>query len=215
MAVNLPLIRRSWPYRDFGNWEFEMQRPKPLVTPFPELRYGNSCMRSTTLVDLDLTVTIPLELKGVERHSVLIARRGFVYQDFVTCEDEGSCPLVSRMPKCRNLFTLNRLIHRAHRGFVYRDFATCEDEGSFPLVSRMPKCRPVFTLSLPDGHLRPLATINSCDLFGMINGCDQILLSPFQEFGRVFTPVSLVPIPDGCGSLTCILWMDDPMLSGL
>jgi hypothetical protein len=104
-------------------------------------------MRSTTLVDLDLTVTIPPELKGVERHSVLIARRGFVYRDFTTCEDEGSCPLVSRMPKRRNLFTLNRLIHRAHRGFVYWDFATCEDEGSCPLVSRMPKRRNLFTLN--------------------------------------------------------------------
>jgi hypothetical protein len=104
-------------------------------------------MRSTTLVDLDLTVTIPPELKVVERHLVLIARRGFVYRDFVTCEDKGSCSLVSRMPKRRNLFTLNRLIHRVHRGFVYRDFATCEDEGSCPLVSRMPKCRKLFTLN--------------------------------------------------------------------
>jgi hypothetical protein len=138
-AANLPLIRWSWPYWDLGNREFEMQRPKPLVTPFPEFRYGNSCMRSMTLVDLDLMVTIPPELKGVERHSVLIMRRGFVYRDFTTCEDEGSCPLVSRMPKRRNLFTLNRLIHRAHQGFVYRDFVTCEDEGSCPLVSRMPK----------------------------------------------------------------------------
>jgi hypothetical protein len=103
-------------------------------------------MRSTTLVDLDLTVTIPPELKGVERHSVLITCRGFIYWDFMTCEDEGSFPLVSRMQKHQNLFTLNRLIHRAHRGFVYRDFMTCEDEGSCPLVSRMPKCRNLFTL---------------------------------------------------------------------
>jgi hypothetical protein len=100
-AANLPLIRRSWLYQDFGNREFEMQRPKPLVTPFPELRYASSCMRSTTLIDLDLTVTIPLELKGVEGHSVLITHRCFVYRDFATCEDEGSCPLVSRMPKRR------------------------------------------------------------------------------------------------------------------
>jgi hypothetical protein len=56
-------------------------------------------MRSMTLVDMDLTLTIPSEIKGVERHLVLIVCRGFVYQDFVTCEDEGSCPLVSWMPK--------------------------------------------------------------------------------------------------------------------
>jgi hypothetical protein len=36
------------------------------------------------------------------------ARRGFGYRDFTTCENEGSCPLVSRVPKRRNLFTLNR-----------------------------------------------------------------------------------------------------------
>jgi hypothetical protein len=64
-------------------------------------------MISTTLVDLDLTVITPPELKGVERHLVLIVRQCFVYQDFVTCEDEGSFPLVSRMPKRQNLFTLN------------------------------------------------------------------------------------------------------------
>jgi hypothetical protein len=123
-----------------------MQRPKPMFTPFPELRYVSSCMRSTTLVDLDLTVTIPPELKGVERHSVLIAHQGFVYQDFVTCEDKGSCPLVSKMSKHQNLFTLNWLKHIARRGFVYRDFVTCEDEGFCPLVSRMSKRRNLFTL---------------------------------------------------------------------
>jgi hypothetical protein len=104
------------------------------------------------------------------------ARRGFVYRDFVTCENEGSCPLVSRVPKRRNLFTLNRFgvsytgISRLAKrgvlpfgfpgaetpkpihakpiwGFVYRDFATGEDEGSFPLVSRVPKRRNLFTLN--------------------------------------------------------------------
>ena len=49
-----------------------MQRPKPLVTPFPGLRYGNSCMRSTIVIDMDLTITIAPELKGVEGHLVLI-----------------------------------------------------------------------------------------------------------------------------------------------
>jgi hypothetical protein len=114
MAVKLPLIQRSWPYQDFGNREFEMKQPKALVTPFPNLRYGNSCMRSAILIDLDMTVTMPPELKSVERLSILIARWGFVYWDFMTCEDEGSFPLVSQMPKHRNLFTLKRLIHRAH-----------------------------------------------------------------------------------------------------
>jgi hypothetical protein len=47
-------------------------RLKPLVAPFPDPRYVNSHMRSTVPVDLDLTVTIPPELKVVERHSVLI-----------------------------------------------------------------------------------------------------------------------------------------------
>jgi hypothetical protein len=36
------------------------------------------------------------------------AHRGFAYRDFTTGEDEGSCPWVSRVPKRRNLFTLNR-----------------------------------------------------------------------------------------------------------
>jgi hypothetical protein len=43
-----------------------MLDPKPLVTPFPEFRYTNSHTRSTVLVDLDLTITILLELKGIE-----------------------------------------------------------------------------------------------------------------------------------------------------
>jgi hypothetical protein len=97
------------------------------------------------------------------------AHRGFAYRDFATGEDEGSCPWVSRVPKCRNLFTLNRFgvcvpgfrdwrrrgvlplgfpgaetpkpIHaKPIRGFAYRDFATSEDEGSCPWVSRVPKC---------------------------------------------------------------------------
>jgi hypothetical protein len=104
-------------------------------------------MRSTTLVDLDLTVTIPPELKGVEIHSVLITRQCFVYRDFVTCKDKGFFPLISLMPKCQHLFTLNQLIHRGHRGFVYRDFVTYQDEGSCPLVSQMPKCQNLFTLN--------------------------------------------------------------------
>jgi hypothetical protein len=33
-----PSIQWSWLYWDFGNQEFEMKRPKPLVTPFPKLR---------------------------------------------------------------------------------------------------------------------------------------------------------------------------------
>jgi hypothetical protein len=121
-------------------------------------------MISTTLVDLDLTVSIPPKLKGVERHSVLIARRGFIYRDFATCEDEGSCPLVSRMPKHQNLFTLNQLIHRVHQGFVYQDFVTCEDEGSCPLVSRVPKRRPTTTCPVPmDGseYFRTFRTSSS------------------------------------------------------
>jgi hypothetical protein len=70
------------------------------------------------------------------------ARRGFVYQDFVTCENGGVLPfgfLGAETPK---------LIHaKPIRGFVYRDFATCENEGSFPLVSRVPKCRNLFMLN--------------------------------------------------------------------
>jgi hypothetical protein len=34
--------------------------------------------------------------------------RGFTYRYFATGEDEGSCPWVSRVPKRRNLFMLNR-----------------------------------------------------------------------------------------------------------
>jgi hypothetical protein len=56
----------------FFQSEIHNTRPKPLVTPFPELRYMNSHTRSTTLVDPDLMVTILPELKSVERHSVLI-----------------------------------------------------------------------------------------------------------------------------------------------
>jgi hypothetical protein len=65
----------------------------------------------------------------------------------MTCEDEGSFPLVSQMPKLQNLFTLNRLIHRVRQGFVYQDFTTCKDEGSCPLVSWMLKHRKLFTLN--------------------------------------------------------------------
>jgi hypothetical protein len=31
--------------------------------------------------------------------------RGFVYQDFVACEDKGPCPLVSQVPKRRSIAT--------------------------------------------------------------------------------------------------------------
>jgi hypothetical protein len=102
------------------------------------------------------------------------ARRGFVYRDFATSENEGSFPLVSRVSKRRNLFTLNRFevsytgISRLAKtrglalwfpgcrnvetfspiwGFIYRDFATNEDEGSYPLVSRVSKRRNLFTLN--------------------------------------------------------------------
>jgi hypothetical protein len=40
-----PLIRRSWPYRDFRNREFEM-RVKSFDSSNPETRYSSSCMRS-------------------------------------------------------------------------------------------------------------------------------------------------------------------------
>ena len=36
--------------------------------------------------------------------------RGFMYRDFTTGEDEGSCPWVSQVLKRRNLFTLNRFV---------------------------------------------------------------------------------------------------------
>jgi hypothetical protein len=36
------------------------------------------------------------------------AHRGFAYRDFATCEDKGSYPLVSQVPKHRNPFTLHR-----------------------------------------------------------------------------------------------------------
>jgi hypothetical protein len=102
--------------------------------------------------------------------------RGFGYQDFATCENEGSYPLVSRVPKRQNLFTLNQFgvsytrisrlrkqgvlpfgfpgakmpkpIHgKPIRGFVYRDFTTGKNKGSYPLVSRVPKCQNLFSLN--------------------------------------------------------------------
>jgi len=64
----------QWPsmYQDFTNQLFTTLDPKLVVTPFPELRYVSSHMRSTSLVNLDLTVAIPPELKSVEIYSVLI-----------------------------------------------------------------------------------------------------------------------------------------------
>jgi hypothetical protein len=67
--------------------------------------------------------------------------RSFPYQDFVTCDDEGSFPLVSRVPKCRNA-EMSKPIHtKLIRSFASQDFATCDDEGSSPLVSWVPKRR--------------------------------------------------------------------------
>jgi hypothetical protein len=43
----------------------------------------------------------------------------------------------------------------------------------------VPKRQPTATCP-SNGRLRPLATINSCDLFGMINGRDQILAFSFS-----------------------------------
>jgi hypothetical protein len=60
----------------------------------------------------------PFRFLGAETPKLIHAKpiRGFVYQDSATCENEGSFPFVSQVPKCQNLFTLNRLIHRVRRG---------------------------------------------------------------------------------------------------
>jgi hypothetical protein len=62
------------------------------------------------------------------------AHQGFAYQDLVTCENEGPCPLVSRVSKRRNPFTLKSI-----QGFTYRDFTTGKGEGSCPWVSWVSK----------------------------------------------------------------------------
>jgi hypothetical protein len=97
----------------------------------------------------------------------------FAFRGFGT--PASSFPLEFRVPKRRNLFTLNRfgvsytgisrlaetrdlalwfpgcrnaenLFHaKPIRGFVYQDFMTCGDKGSFPLVSRVPKRRKPFS----------------------------------------------------------------------
>jgi hypothetical protein len=82
------------------------------------------------------------------------ARRGFVYRDFTTCEDEGSCPLVSRMPKRRNLFTLNRWSRSLmdQRPRSRRDFANREFVRSYPLTTpsrESTKCYPTAMCPVP------------------------------------------------------------------
>jgi hypothetical protein len=82
------------------------------------------------------------------------ARRDFAYRDFATCENEGSCPWVSRVPKRRNPFTLKPI-----QDFAYRDFTTGEYEGTCPWVSRVPKRRNPFTLKpIRDFAYRDFAT---------------------------------------------------------
>jgi hypothetical protein len=100
-----------------------------------------------TLVDLDLTITIPPELKGVERYSVLIPLLFYEiqwltrFQSFPrTLTTQHASPPMDGLDPFGTLpfyhMTLScdlGLIHRARQGFMYQDFTTYEDNGSCPL----------------------------------------------------------------------------------
>jgi hypothetical protein len=74
-------------------------------------------------------------------------------------------------------FGTSTLHYRAYQNFGYRDFTICEGKVSCLLSfpdAEMLKRRPTATCPF-DGRRRPSAKINGHDLFGMINGHDQIL----------------------------------------
>jgi hypothetical protein len=87
-------------------------------------------------------------------------------------------------------FGTSPLHYRAYQNFGYRDFAICEGKVSCLLSfpdAETPKRRPAATCPF-DGRRRPSAKINGHDLFGMINGHDQIpaflnLIHILRHFG--------------------------------
>jgi hypothetical protein len=126
LVPSIPETRKPSIIQIYGPDRRLDQRPRlnPGILPFGILA-GSSLLfpRSPEPQRLQIFTTRPLQMDGPDSFGTppsyhmtlscdlgLIHRacQGFVYRDFMTCEDEGSCPLVSRVPKRQNLFTLNR-----------------------------------------------------------------------------------------------------------
>jgi hypothetical protein len=77
------------------NYNLALLCPEPTLTPFAFRGFGTPAS------------SFPLEFPGAETPKPIHAKpiRGFVYRDFTTCGDKGSCPLVSRVPKRRKPFS--------------------------------------------------------------------------------------------------------------
>jgi hypothetical protein len=91
-------------FRDFGG-VFTSISPIPRTSVALDI-----CHASLKMEGPDSFRTLPSYHKTLSSDLGLLhrARRGFMYRDFATCENEGSCPWVSQVPKCQNPFTLNR-----------------------------------------------------------------------------------------------------------
>jgi hypothetical protein len=110
---------RGFAYRDFTTGEDEGSCPWVSRVPkrrnlFTLNRFGVSGMpkHRNLFSDWRRRGVLPLGFPGAEMPKPIHAKpiRGFAYQDFTTGEDEGSCPLVSRVPKRRNLRELLFLV---------------------------------------------------------------------------------------------------------
>jgi hypothetical protein len=114
-------------------------------------------------------------------------QRSTGFRDFpLTLTAHHASPLMDGLGS----FGTSPLHYRAYQNFGYRDFAICEGKVSCLLSfpdAETPKRRPTATCPF-DGRRRPSAKINGHDLFGMINGHDQIpaflnLIHILRHFG--------------------------------